>query len=93
MKQLNTEEFASFDLLAGNDELINESATCERHDFFEFIVTSSQIIGYASLQTYFVKTKSKKIPYIRCSVFNKECNCIPLNNKVNSVNRENFLKS
>ena len=93
LKQLNSNYFYEFDEIENDERLVNEEATCERYESFEFIITSSQIIGYASLQTIFAKTRSKKINYIRCSIFNGECNCIPLNNKANSLMRDNFLKS
>ena len=92
LKQLNSNDVVTFDVIA-YERLLYETGTCERHDFFEFIVTSSQISGYSSLQTYYVKTRSKRIPYVRCSVYDRDCNCIPLNSKTDIADRDNFLKS
>jgi len=86
-------DYDGFDFVENEADLISEAATCEKYDFFEFIMTSSQMSGYGSLQTLFVKTRSKKNPYIRCSVYENECNCVPMNSKANPMPRENFLKS
>ena len=93
IKQLNSHDFDGFDFLENNVDLISEAATCQKWDYFELITTSSQIIGYGSLQTIFVKTQSKKNPNIlRCSIYENECACVPLNFKTNPIIGDNFLR-
>ena len=63
------------------ENLMSDFGTCEKYDFFDYIVTSSQIEGYDKMQTFYIKTKSNKLQNIICSIFNQECNCVPLSNK------------
>jgi hypothetical protein len=92
IKKLNAHDFDEFDFLESEVELISEAVTCQKWDHFESITTSSQINGYGSLQTFFLKTRSKKTPFIRCSIYENDCACMPLNFKANPVISEIFLR-
>ncbi len=58
--------------------LFSENAICYKFDYFDYIASSSEVDGYTSIQTYYIINKSIKLTYIKCSVFNGECSCMPL---------------
>jgi hypothetical protein len=58
--------------------LFTENAICYKFDYFDYITSSSEIDGYTSIQTYYIINKSIQLTYIKCSIFNGECSCMPI---------------
>lgn len=78
-------EYASF---------INESAICKIKNI-KYLVSSTQIDGYDSIQTYYlvvgpIERNTYHDRYFRCVLVNNVCDCIP-NLLINQ--RKNLIKS
>ncbi|CAF0831769.1 unnamed protein product [Brachionus calyciflorus] len=79
----------NFKYLGKNENFLSESAYCikSKYGSFEFVLTSSVIDGYESVQTYYIKTKFK---YFKCLInVNSRCTCAPIKNL---EFKENFMK-
>lgn len=66
----------SFTDLGKNDNFFMDSAYCneKKYGSFEFVITSSAVSGYESVQTYFIKSNSK---YFQCIIYKYQCTCAP----------------
>lgn len=66
----------SFSDLGRNDNFFMDHAYCNENKYgsFEFVITSSVISGYESIQTYLIKSNSK---YFQCIIYKYQCTCAP----------------
>lgn len=66
-----------FEHLGQSENDTSESAYCNKSKFglFEYVLTSSVIDGYTTIQTYYIKTKTK---YFKCIINEKQCSCGPI---------------
>ncbi len=59
--------------------LYHETALCWQFNTLNFLISSSQIDGYAKIQTYYISTDANDL--IECFIFKNECDCIPITNQ------------
>lgn len=82
IETLSLEEYAY-------DNYYMEFGVCNDFSRLNFLTTSSQIDGYSKLQTYYLITNLNE--YLECFVYDKECNCVAVNNQtiIESIQKSN----
>ncbi|RNA40848.1 proto-oncogene tyrosine- kinase [Brachionus plicatilis] len=67
---------ASYIDLGKSENFYMDSAYCanSKYGSFDFVLTSSVISGYESIQTYFIRSNSK---YFQCLIYKQQCTCAP----------------